>query len=91
MGLYGSITDAQACLTIVWNSAQRRLKGPAIPNCLRLAFHDAGSYDSVLDVGGANGSIMNELDVATFPQNAGLTLCPPAIQVGSADAVVAGL
>ena len=42
---------------------------------------DAGTYSMLTDTGGANGSILNELNFNTFPQNNGLTQCPAIIQV----------
>nr|UBZ25213.1 L-ascorbate peroxidase [Chlamydomonas sp. UWO 241] len=78
-GMYGSNTAAQACLDLTWAEASQRLRGQTVPNCLRMSFHDAGTYSTATDEGGANGSILNELDFSVFPQNAGLTDCPAAI------------
>ena len=36
---------------------------------VRLAFHDAGTYDAVSDTGGANGSILRYREEAEQPQN----------------------
>ncbi len=36
----------------MWEAAAKKLKGPAIPNCLRMAFHDAGTYNKTTDDGG---------------------------------------
>jgi hypothetical protein len=52
------------------------MRGPDIPNCLRMAFHDAGTHTTNGD-GGANGSILLEL---ADSQNTGLTLCPAVIR-----------
>ena len=43
--------------------------GPRLPAILRLAFHDAGTYDATRKRGGANASVRYELD---RPENAGL-------------------
>ena len=39
---------------------------------LRLAFHDAGTYDKTDGVGGANGSIQFELNPTERPESFGL-------------------
>ncbi|KAG1674464.1 hypothetical protein FOA52_003069 [Chlamydomonas sp. UWO 241] len=71
--LYGSVPQAQACLDRVWDEATLMLNRDAeVSNCLRMAFHDAGTYNATADEGGANGSIMNELDPTAFPANGGL-------------------
>lgn len=90
VGIYGSIAQAQACLSITWRTARQQLGGPVAANCLRFAFHDAGSYQTSTDQGGANGSIMKELDFNIFKQNNGLTLCAQAMPVILAAARNAG-
>ena len=45
---------ARKCLDIAWAVAKSQLKGNpgSAPNCLRLAFHDAGTYTTSSDEGG---------------------------------------
>ena len=55
VGIYGSITHAQTCLSLTWTLTQRVLAstpGNPAPNCLRMAFHDAGTYSTSTDTGG---------------------------------------
>ena len=51
-GIYGSISAAQNCLSLTWNAVTAHLNGNSAPNCLRMAFHDAGTYSTVTDTGG---------------------------------------
>lgn len=85
-GIYGSIEHAQECLNIAWNMANSKMKDDTIANCLRMAFHDAGSYQTDTDEGGANGSIMHELDFKVNPMHNGLSLCGDVIPLIVEDA-----
>jgi hypothetical protein len=40
----------------------------------------AGTYNKTTDTGGANGSLMYELNVTAFPINNGLDICPDVIK-----------
>ncbi|KAG1664184.1 hypothetical protein FOA52_011362 [Chlamydomonas sp. UWO 241] len=77
VGIYGSITEARNCLNLVWAQAALIVRGPTVPKCPRMAFHDAGSFSTATGEGGANGSIMNELNFTMFLQNNGHTTAPP--------------
>ena len=46
-------------------------KTPCMPIMVRLAFHDAGTYDAHAKTGGANGNMFHE-EVLTRPDQAGL-------------------
>eukprot|EP00798_Chlamydomonas_sp_ICE-L_P018619 gene18619-25134_t len=79
--IYGDIAHAQDCLSMTWNAANQNLRGQTIANCLRMAFHDAGTYQTDTDEGGANGSIMRELDFSIFTQHNGLQACAAIMEV----------
>lgn len=55
--------------------------------CLH-AYADAGTYSTKTDTGGANGSILKELNFNIFPENNGLNQCPNII-LGIMNAVKA--
>lgn len=42
---------------------------------------DAGTYSIETDAGGANGSILQELNFTLFPENGGLVFCPDIVRV----------
>ncbi|KAG1659761.1 hypothetical protein FOA52_004416 [Chlamydomonas sp. UWO 241] len=89
--IYGSNRNAKRCLDVAWGVAESHMGDPAVrSNCLRMAFHDAGSYNTTTGEGGANGSIMCESDVTIYPANFGLTKCPDAITKIVADTRAAG-
>ena len=48
------VQHARKCLDIAWAVAKSQLKGNpgSAPNCLRLAFHDAGTFTTSSDEGG---------------------------------------
>eukprot|EP00798_Chlamydomonas_sp_ICE-L_P019041 gene19041-25638_t len=71
---------AQECLFITWNAATQGLSGASIPSCLRFAFHDGATYQTTTDEGGANGSIMKELDFTLFPEHNGMQPCANVMQ-----------
>eukprot|EP00798_Chlamydomonas_sp_ICE-L_P011847 gene11847-14952_t len=79
--IYGDIAHAQDCLSMTWNAANQNLRGQTVANCLRMAFHDAGTYQTDTDEGGANGSIMRELDFSIFTQHNGLQACAAIMEV----------
>eukprot|EP00798_Chlamydomonas_sp_ICE-L_P009970 gene9970-7847_t len=79
--IYGNIAHAQDCLSMTWNAANQNLRGQTIANCLRMAFHDAATYQTNTDEGGANGSIMRELDFSIFTQHNGLQACAAIMEV----------
>lgn len=58
--------DRRATMMKAFHEAAPQTKAPVL---LRLAFHDAGTYDAATDTGGANGSIRFEL---SRPENGGL-------------------
>ena len=51
--IYGAVpTAAQNCLSLTWNAVRQALSADSAPNCLRMAFHDAGTYNTATDTGG---------------------------------------
>eukprot|EP00798_Chlamydomonas_sp_ICE-L_P015261 gene15262-21344_t len=80
VGIYGSIAHAQECLFITWGAATKGMSGASIPSCLRFAFHDGATYQITTDEGGANGSIMKELDFNLFPEHNGMAPCASVMQ-----------
>lgn len=80
VGIYGSLEAAQQCLQTTWIQAvQSIFDDPA--SCLRLAFHDSGTYNKNTKKGGANGSVVMELNITQFPVNAGLSVCGALVPV----------
>lgn len=62
----GDEDERREILLKAFHTAAPQSKAPVL---LRLAFHDAGTYDAASNTGGANGSIRFELD---RPENGGL-------------------
>ena len=71
--------QAQTCLSLTWTAATQQMRGPSLPNCLRMAFHDAGTYSTVTDQGGCvwAGSCIG-CRLAVLPSMSGLWLGPAA-------------
>ncbi|KAK9917153.1 hypothetical protein WJX75_001354 [Coccomyxa subellipsoidea] len=70
-------------MQLVRRAASRTLNyADTLPNCLRAAFHDAAERDVGKDAGGANGSLMQELDDPfTYPDNLGVAICHSYMKV----------
>ncbi|CAL5220019.1 g1965 [Coccomyxa viridis] len=76
VGIYGSLDTALKCMQMVRQQAGGTLNfADTLPNCLRIAYHDSSARNTT-SPGGANGSIMNELDdPLNNPGNLGLAIC----------------
>jgi catalase (peroxidase I) len=58
---------------LIVNETTKACVGDSAPNWLRTAFHDAGTFYKIGNSGGADESIVNELN---FPINAGINPLP---------------
>eukprot|EP00955_Chlamydomonas_euryale_P075297 362274-Chlamydomonas_euryale.AAC.8 len=55
-----SLQMAKYCLDVAWDLSEKVLDTPEIrANCVRMAFHDAGSYNTASDEGGSYGRQTN--------------------------------
>ena len=54
VGIYGSEVQARHCLDLAWSAVLQRYANNrgAAANCLRMAFHDAGTYSNSTNAGG---------------------------------------
>ncbi|KAK9846613.1 hypothetical protein WJX81_007599 [Elliptochloris bilobata] len=76
-GIYGTYTHAKECMRAIRLAAYQNLafSDGSLPNCLRMAFHDAATYRRSRDTGGANGSVLNEVAAGNYSAHAGLNIC----------------
>jgi len=69
VGIYGSVEAAEASRAAAVAALKATIQPSAAGALLRASFHDSGTWDGVKQTGGANGSLLKELEVKKGKEN----------------------